>query len=712
MRVNRRVALGLGGGAVVAGSLAAGGLLAADPYAPDRRLPGGSWQPGAAAGSYGLGAHQVELGPTFRVLHRGVPIWWSTDGVLLAGRGDVDWAERHGHFTGRRRVRAWWVDATLHRVDATVTGRLGMVGELGIRGGQHLPWRMVLVSRDDVLEVEVEVTGADLVVLRSGLAPGEGVHGLGAQFTDFDLRGRQLVLATREQGVGRGKQPLTSLSELTKGAGGAPTSTYAPMPMLVTDALRSLSWDRDEVAEVDLRGDRLDLGVWSPRVTGRWAAAARPADLVRAAHEVPPSWTAGGAIIGMQGGSAEVRRKVAVLEAADAAIAGVWLQDWVGRRTTDFGSRLWWTWQLDRELYPDWEELVAELAGRGIRVLTYVNPFVVPSDDKPGGVARDLYAEAVAAGYLVRRPDGGPYLQDQDGFLAALVDLTNPAAVAWFGQVVAAQPGTGGWMADFAESLPFDAVLHDGDPAELHNRWPVLWEQLNAAVRGPEDFVFHRSAWRGARAHRWAGDQLMSWDRHDGMASALLGILAGGVSGLPVMHSDVGGYTSLPQRVVRARRDVELLLRWAEWSVWSPLLRTHEGNRPAENAQVYDPEVAAAFARHTRVYAALADYRRTVVAEDLPAMRHGWLEAPDTPAAQRDDQYFFGSAFLVAPVLDPGATRRDVALPPGRWVLVWSGEAYDGDRTVRVPAPLGQPAVLHRAEDEQAAALAARIRAV
>ncbi len=706
MRMNRRVALGLGGGIVVAGALGAAGVTLRGPYAPAPHLPLGTWDPGPAAGSYAFGSHRLDLGPTFRVLHGDRPLWWTSTGPLAAGRGRVDWTEAHGHFDDRRTLRALWAEARCERVDAPAPGSLELTGRLGVRG-ETPAWTVRLTSRDAVLEVEVQVPGADLVMLRSQLDPDEGVHGLGEQFAPFDLRGRVVVLATREQGVGRGKQPLTVLSEQTKGAGGSPTTTYAPMPTLVTDALRSLAWEQDEVAEVDLRDHRLDVGVWSDRISGHFRTAAAPADLTRFPHDPPPAWTGTGAIIGLQGGTDEVRRKLAALDGA--RIAGVWLQDWVGQRSTDFGSRLWWSWELDRQRYPDWEQLVGDLSARGIRVLTYINPYLVP-DVRPGGLDRDLYREALERDFLVRHPDGGPYLQDQDGFLAALVDLTNPQAAAWFGEVIAAMPGTGGWMADFGESLPFDAVLHDGDPRELHNRWPVLWERLNASVRGPEDLVFHRSAWRGSRAVHWAGDQLMSWDRHDGMASALLGILAGGVSGLPVNHSDVGGYTSLPQQIVRTRRDPELLLRWSEWSVWSPILRTHEGNRPAENAQVYDPEVAAAFIQQTRAFAELADYRAEVVADDLPALRHCWLEVPGTEAARRDDQYFFGPSFLVAPVMEPGATGRRVALPPGRWALVWTGEEYAGDREVRVRSLVGQPPVLHRVDDAPAAAIAARLR--
>jgi alpha-glucosidase len=105
----------------------------------------------------------------------------------------------------------------------------------------------------------------------------------------------------------------------------------------------------------------------------------------------------------------------------------------------------------------------------------------------------------------------------------------------------------------------------------------------------------------------------------------------------------------------------------------------------------------------TRLYAALAPYRRQVIAEavrtGVPAIRHGWLVVPGTAAATVDTQFFFGEHLLVAPVLTQGATSVKVTFPPGRWVDLLSGNSYDGDNTITVPAPLGHPAAFLRADD-------------
>src|SRR5699024_11551919 len=85
-----------------------------------------------------------------------------------------------------------------------------------------------------------------------------------------------------------------------------------------------------------------------------------------------------------------------------------------------------------------------------------------------------------------------------------------------------------------------------------------------------------------------------------------------------LIHSDVGGYTSINAVLKDYVRSPELLARWAEMSAFGVVMRTHEGNRPGENLQVYSVSVTRAyFARATRIFTALEDYRRVVFAVAL-----------------------------------------------------------------------------------------------
>jgi alpha-glucosidase len=94
-------------------------------------------------------------------------------------------------------------------------------------------------------------------------------------------------------------------------------------------------------------------------------------------------------------------------------------------------------------------------------------------------------------------------------------------------------------MADFGEALPIDAVLASGGSAGVwHNRYPEEWARVNRqaieeAGRGSDAVFFSRSGYThspGISTLFWLGDQLQTWDEHDGMKSAITGALSGGVS--------------------------------------------------------------------------------------------------------------------------------------------------------------------------------------
>ena len=72
-----------------------------------------------------------------------------------------------------------------------------------------------------------------------------------------------------------------------------------------------------------------------------------------------------------------------------------------------------------------------------------------------------------------------------------------------------------GWMHDFGEYLPFDAVLFDGsDPVKYHNKYPEDWaaivkEALDEVEHG-EDIVYFMRAGSGVSPKNtrlyWMGD--------------------------------------------------------------------------------------------------------------------------------------------------------------------------------------------------------------
>jgi len=73
-----------------------------------------------------------------------------------------------------------------------------------------------------------------------------------------------------------------------------------------------------------------------------------------------------------------------------------------------------------------------------------------------------------------------------------------------------------------------------------------------------------------------------------------------------------------------------------------------------------------------------------------PFLRALPLDFPNDPkVADLRDEYMFGSAFLVAPITDQGATSREVYLPAGAdWYNYWTNERVHGGQTITVQAAI------------------------
>ncbi|NIW44144.1 MAG: DUF5110 domain-containing protein, partial [Gammaproteobacteria bacterium] len=74
------------------------------------------------------------------------------------------------------------------------------------------------------------------------------------------------------------------------------------------------------------------------------------------------------------------------------------------------------------------------------------------------------------------------------------------------------------------------------------------------------------------------------------------------------------------------------------------------------------------------------------------------LEYPDDPETWNlADQYLWGDAFLIAPILSQGAYSRDVYLPDGTWIDFWDEAIYPGTQTVTVSQSLSRMPIFIKA---------------
>lgn len=741
--------------------------------------------------TYAVGEFVVrQLVDRIRIEHSGREIWASVPGEswVSVGVHELEAEEIRGSFEVDEHIRAvcdQLVSLDISEQDSAVV----MVGRLtGVTAcetdftftlQQPLPGHLQF-------HLQADNPAVNLTRLHYASTADERFHGFGEQYTHLNLKGHEVPVLSEEGGVGRGRDVIAAAVNLVSpGSSGTEYTTYYAVPQYITSRLQSLFLENTEYAVFDLTQDeRVDVRLFSAEMTGRVLAGDSMLALVERFTEFTgrmrplPDWFNQGAILGLQGGTDKVNGVLDRLAELGTPVAGVWLQDWVGKRQTAAGSQLWWNWELDKDWYPGWDSLVDRIEQDfGGHMLCYINAFLVDASDK-GSVRRNLYQEAIDNGYLVMKTPNDVYEVTNTDFDAGMIDFTNPAAVQWLKSVIKDnlidEGRCRGWMHDFAEALPFDAILHSGeDAAVYHNQYTVDWaklgrEAIEEAGLGDEIVFFNRAGYTHTPTYStliWQGDQMTTWDEHDGFKSAVIATLSSGFSGISLTHSDIGGYANMSVALADNdscdqilatlgidlcdpgfNRQEDLLLRWMEFSAFTTAYRTHEGLRPETNAQFYSNDTTYAhFDKFAKVYKALAFYREQLFDEAAtkgwPVVRHPMMYYPDdADLAEFDDHFFLGEEFLVAPVVDkfvPGFEQsgddqwKKVYFPDADnqvWVHLFTGEKFGKDQPYTAPpfnivnpargherwvrAPFGSPPVFYREGSSVAAQVEANLQAL
>lgn len=349
---------------------------------------------------------------------------------------------------------------------------------------------------------------------------------------------------------------------------------------------------------------------------------------------------------------------------------------------------------FDAAKFPDPKGMVERLASAGFETTLWVMPFAAASSA--------AFAEGAALGYFVGAPaeaapppaaaaaasppadhshaslslHGGHV---KPGFFAwwnaapvVALDVTNPDACDWFvSRLAALQASTGvaGFKFDAGEPcfLPHGQFV-TRHPLATPGEYTALWLS-RVASRFPVAEV--RAGWGSQRLGLLTrmGDRSSSWGLDNGLASLIPTLLTSSLLGYPFCLPDmVGGNAYFGQFP-----SAELLARWAQCSALMPSMQL--SIPPWDCGPGAEAAVEAALrvrAAHATVIAELAQ-RATVDLE--PICRPVWWLAPTDPDALRiDDAFALGDDIIVAPVVARGAVKRDVFLPPGRWVDPRGGE--------------------------------------
>ena len=231
---------------------------------------------------------------------------------------------------------------------------------------------------------------------------------------------------------------------------------------------------------------------------------------------------------------------------------------------------------------------------------------------------------------------------------------------------------------------------------EVHNIYGHLWSEMlyeKYKKHYPKERLFHlnRSGYAGTWRYGsfpWSGDVDRSWK---GFRAQLPIMLSMGLSGVPTMHSDAGGFAM-------GERDPELYRRWLQMAVFSPIFRPHGSVSDPdpkiaqiESEPVFYEEPDKSIIRNfielryrLMPYVYQTAYESTTTG--APFVRSLFFaDTTDANLYQANDQYYFGKSLMVAPVLDKGAVTRKLYLPRGQWYDFWKPTALiEGGRWMEV----------------------------
>ena len=495
-------------------------------------------------------------------------------------------------------------------------------GRLAVRVLRGAAWRVEFLGDGKVITASgfrgmghADVDGAGSFMHEQlSLGVGETVYGLGERFTAFVKNGQVVDLWNADGGTASEQAYKNIPFYLTNRGYGV----FVAHPELVSFEVAS-----EKVARVQFSvpGETLEYyviyGPTPKEVLEKYTAlTGRPA--------LPPAWSFGLWLSTSFTTSYDEATVTSFIQGmADRDIPlhvfhfdCFWMR---GLHWTDF---IW-----DPATFPDPAGMLARLKARGLHICVWINPYIAQRSV--------LFAEGMAHGYLLRKPNGDVWQTDlwQPGM--GIVDFTNPDARRWFQDRLRAllDMGVDCFKTDFGERIPTDVVYFDGsDPLRMHNYYSYLYNQtvfnLLLEERGPgEAVVFARSATTGGQQFpvHWGGDCESNFES---MAESLRGGLSLGLSGFGFWSHDIGGFEGTPPAAVYKR--------WVPFGLLSSHSRLH-GSQSYRVPWTFDDEAVDVLRFFTRLKCRLMPYlyaqARQAHLHGTPVMRAMLLEFPDDPTS-------------------------------------------------------------------------------
>ena len=356
-------------------------------------------------------------------------------------------------------------------------------------------------------------------------------------------------------------------------------------------------------------------------------------------------------------------------------------------------------WKFNPERFPDPKGFVQHLKKNGFRVSLWQLPYVAKGAEQLEEAKENRY---ISQSTKTEDTSTGGASNFSALDYAGTIDFTYPKAVEWYKNQLLKpllDMGVTCIKTDFGENIHMDHRYHGMTPERLNNIYSLLYQraafEVTKEVTG-QGIVWARSAWAGCQRYplHWGGDSASSWD---GLAGSLKGGLHFGLSGFAFWSHDVPGFHSIPD-FMNSPLDENVYVRWTQFGVFSSHMRYHG---TCKREPWHYPNIAPIVKRWWKLRYKLLPY---IVEQSEKACQSGYplvrallMHHPhDRQVWHIDDEYYFGSEFLVCPVIN-GDNRRDIYLPEGLWANFFTGERLEGGRWYYdVEVPLDQMPVFVR----------------
>ena len=345
-------------------------------------------------------------------------------------------------------------------------------------------------------------------------------------------------------------------------------------------------------------------------------------------------------------------------------------------------------WKFNPERFPDPVGFLKGLKEDGYRVSLWQLPYVAEGAEQITEAKENRYIAPLTKEQ--ERAEGSNFSTLD---YAGTIDFTYPKATAWYKGLLKEllDMGVVCIKTDFGENIHMDADYYAMSPEELNNLYALLYQkaayEITKEVTG-DGIVWARSAWAGCQRYplHWGGDSASTWD---GMAGSVKGGLHFGLSGFGFWSHDVPGFHSLPN-FMNSPLDEKVYMRWTQFGVFTSHMRYHGSfKREPWHYPAIAPLVKRWWKLRYRLMPYIVEEARRSTETGYPMVRALLMHhADDRQVWHIDDEYYFGSEFLVAPVMN-SEDKRDVYLPEGRWVDFFTGERFEGGRWLKgVECPL------------------------